>query len=71
MSYVPYRIMNCKQDTTNAETLSRDFQKKSQLIFVKNKGSKELTAETTVMRYTNLSFNPRRERAMPCPYRVS
>jgi divalent metal cation (Fe/Co/Zn/Cd) transporter len=31
----------------------------------------DYTAETTLMRYTNLSFNPRRDTAMPCPYRVS
>jgi hypothetical protein len=39
----------------------------------KNLGSIPLgyTAETAVMRYTHLSFNPRRDTAMPCPYRVS
>jgi hypothetical protein len=26
---------------------------------------------TAVMRYTHLSFNPRRDTALPCPYRVS
>jgi len=32
---------------------------------------KTLTAETVVMRYTHLSFNPRRDTALPCPYRIS